>query len=45
MDEVICVILEEVLHVEVVGTKGGGCFAGAIFPEAWGVLHQVISEG
>ena len=28
-----------------VDAKGEGCSSGAVFPEAWGVLHWVISEG
>ena len=43
--EVIYVVLRELLHIKVVDAKGEGCSSGAVFPEAWGVLHWVISEG
>ena len=45
VDEVIFVVLGELLHSEVVNAKDEGCFAGAVFPEAWCVLHWVIFKG
>ena len=45
MYKVICVILGELIHAEVVKKPGESYFVGVVFTNAWGVLHWVISKG